>query len=76
MYWYSCYGDLNAIAEGYDVRKRDEWQRHLLVVQALTGESLTYDDLFSSAEKSHIKNKEDWEAFKNKFSRSQTKPTE
>lgn len=47
----------------FEAERRDAWERTFLVVYALTGESISYDDLTGGKAVSEMKKQEDWEAF-------------
>ena len=68
-YWYACPSDLNSIRVGYEAKRRDEWERTLLLVKGITGTTISYDELFGHGEKGQreIKTKEDWIALKERF---------
>lgn len=53
---------VSAVLGRLETVREDEWERTLLLVYALTGESISYKDLVTR-NKSALKKKGDWGAF-------------
>lgn len=71
-YMYMCPADLSLVAEGYERRRRDEWERHILIVNSTPylKRPVSYDDLFVGApraEKKKVSSKADLEEIKKQF---------
>lgn len=63
-YTWACVADLAAIARGYGLRHRDDWERTLLLLNAWVTKPLKYDEIFGGKKTTNrIKSNEEWQEF-------------